>query len=204
MVALTPNLDVSRETIDDLKKFQEELEKWNRSINLVSRSTLTNPWERHIIDSAQIWISDPEINVWTDVGSGGGLPGMVVAILARELNPSMIVNLVESDSRKSAFLRSASVKLNVNTKVYSQRIEEIDPLSSQVISARALAPLVRLIELTKVHLSDGGRMVFLKGSDHKAEIAAASEAFDFTLEAKPSFTNPEARILTITNLATKQ
>ena len=120
------SLTVSRETIDRLSIYANLLEKWNPRINLVSRSTLDDLWSRHIVDSAQLFELAPvTAKHWVDLGSGGGFPGLVIAILAKELRPELEVVLVESDQRKCAFLRTVSRETNCGAVVHSKRVEEI-------------------------------------------------------------------------------
>ena len=112
-------LVVSRETMDRLNTYSELLKKWNPKINLVSRFTLDDLWSRHMLDSAQIFsLADNKPDHWIDLGSGGGFPGLVIAILAKELMPNLTVTLVESDQRKCAFLRTVSRETNLKTKVF--------------------------------------------------------------------------------------
>ena len=139
------SLDVSRETIDRLSHFEQTLLKWNPKINLVSKSSLQDIWTRHIVDSAQVFllaedhISKEEDSNWLDIGSGGGFPGLVIAILAAERATRLSVTLIESDKRKAAFLRTAARECGVRVKVISNRIEKVDPQNADFLSARALA-----------------------------------------------------------------
>jgi len=135
-------VSVSRETIERLKAYQALLEKWNGAINLVARSTISSFWERHVVDSAQLYSQMPVgCQNWLDAGSGGGLPGIVIAGIAKEHAPSMTVHLVESDQRKATFLRRVVETLDLNAKVSIARIEAIPVQSADVFSARALASL---------------------------------------------------------------
>lgn len=194
--------DVSRETSERLDHFVELLKKWSKSINLVSRSTMEHVWHRHIADSAQIWpLAPKEAQIWADLGSGGGLPGMVIAILAHELRPSLRVTLVESDLRKSAFLSTASRELGLTTNVLAKRIEEVPPLGADVVSARALAPLDRLLPLAARHLGENGVGLFPKGVKHVDELAAALASWRFTHETYKSETESEAVIYKIGGLS---
>ncbi|MBT3710487.1 MAG: 16S rRNA (guanine(527)-N(7))-methyltransferase RsmG, partial [Gammaproteobacteria bacterium] len=151
---LISGVNVSRETIEALEHFAALIEKWTVKINLISKASLADLWDRHILDSAQLLkICPRNIQNWLDLGSGGGLPGVVVAILAKELIPKLTMTLVESDKRKSVFLRTAIRELELNAKVLNARIEKTAPLQADVISARALAELDVLLALAEPHLT---------------------------------------------------
>ncbi|MBN9886087.1 16S rRNA (guanine(527)-N(7))-methyltransferase RsmG [Salipiger abyssi] len=193
-----PDLDVSRETLDRLTHLSALLEKWSSKINLVSRATLEDLWTRHIVDSAQIFQSPRHhTGLWADLGSGGGFPGLVIAILAEELAPELDVTLVESDQRKAVFLRTALRETGVSGRVLVGRIEEIPPLKANILSARALADLPTLLSFTDRHLSPSGQALFLKGANWKKEVAAAGESWKFSCERRTSITDPNAVVLTI-------
>ncbi|MCL4170695.1 UNVERIFIED_CONTAM: hypothetical protein GTU68_049362, partial [Idotea baltica] len=136
------DLNVSRETFAALQAYAALLEKWNPKINLVSKSSLQDLWNRHILDSAQLFslVQHPH-NTWADLGSGGGFPGLVIAIMALESGSPDQVILIESDTRKAAFLRTVIRELGLRASVINKRIEQVDPLDADVISARALADL---------------------------------------------------------------
>jgi 16S rRNA (guanine527-N7)-methyltransferase len=194
-------LNVSRETIDRLEALLAVMVKWNAKINLVSRSSLTDAWSRHIVDSAQIYGLAPEnTKNWADLGSGGGFPGLVIAAIAVELNPDLCVTLVEADQRKATFLRQASQELALNTKVMSDRIENIEPLRAEVLSARALAPLDMLCGFVARHLAPNGAALFPKGETYTQEIQAAQLNWRFEASIKISVTEPKAVILKLKDL----
>ncbi len=192
------DFDVSRETITRLKTFSGLLESWNPRINLVSRASLADVWSRHIADSAQLLELAPTgADTWADLGAGGGFPGLVIAILAQDKRPSLRLALVESDKRKCAFLRSVLQKTDVTTTIVSERIEETPPLGAAVVSARALAPLSRLIDYATRHLAPGGTALFPKGAAWRTEVAEALETRRFRCEEIPSRTAADAVILRI-------
>jgi 16S rRNA (guanine527-N7)-methyltransferase len=196
-----PKLDVSRETQERLQHFAEMLEKWSPKINLVAKSTLPDGWNRHIIDSAQVFdLRQQDTGLWADLGAGGGFPGLVVAILAHELAPEMKVALVESDQRKSVFLRSVLRETGVSADVKVARIEQLDPLQADILSARALADLPTLLSFAERHLAPTGQGVFLKGANWEKEVAAARESWKFDLAQRTSITDPNAVVLTIGEL----
>lgn len=195
-------VDVSRETIERLEIYLELLKKWNPAINLVSKASIDDAWERHFVDSVQIYQHAPDrwLN-WADFGSGGGFPGAVVAILAKELNPAGNITLVESDQRKAAFLRSVFREAGVAGKVVAGRVEAIPPLNADVISARALADLSKLFEFSIPHSHEESVLLLSKGSTWQKEVSLAEESWSFRSEAHKSVTDPNAIILKIEGLA---
>ena len=186
-INLLPGLNVSRETFLRLKEYEKLLFKWNAKINLVSRATLDNFWNRHVLDSAQFLSSVGEkAGKWVDLGSGGGLPGLVVAILSDEIEPVNKLFLVEADARKAVFLKTVCRELGLKVEVYNNRIEELPPISANIVSARALAPLKTLCLYAKNHLEKDGVAVFAKGENWKAELVEAQKKWIFSYEAVKS------------------
>ncbi len=191
-------VDVSRETLDQLQQFAALLGKWTRRINLVAPATLPDLWDRHIVDSAQLFALAPaSARNWVDLGSGGGLPGMVCAILAREGLPGCRFTLIESDTRKAAFLMTAARDLDLAVTVLPRRAEDVPPLQADIVSARALAPLDRLVPLVVRHLAQDGVALLPKGRNHAQELAAAQQEWQFEHTSQPSLTDPLARLLLI-------
>ena len=193
--------DVSRETFERLEAYVALIEKWNPKINLVSKSSLPEIWDRHIWDSAQIFDIAVEGSVWADFGSGGGLPGIVLAIFAKELRPDMQFYLVESDQRKCAFLRNVVREIGLNVKVHAERIEVLDPIGASVISARALTDLNGLLEFVERHSAKNGVAILPKGETWEKEILQAQENWSFEYEEITSKTNNDAAILKIKDFA---
>ena len=186
-INLLPGLNVSRETFLRLKEYEKLLFKWNAKINLVSKSTLDNFWNRHVLDSAQFLSSVSEkAGKWVDLGSGGGLPGLVVAILSDEIEPVNKLFLVEADVRKAVFLKTVCRELGLKVEVYNNRVEELPPMSANIVSARALAPLKTLCLYAKNHLEKDGEAVFAKGENWKAELVEAQKKWIFSYEAVKS------------------
>jgi len=193
--------NVSRETTARLKHYLWLLQKWNPTINLVAKSTLAEAWNRHFMDSDQIFSSISDVAThWVDLGSGGGFPGLVVAIIGAEKAPDMSVTLVESDQRKAVFLRTVARETGVTVKVLAQRAEDIAPLAANVVSARALAPLKSLLEYTSRHIAQDGVAIFPKGENYRQEITDALASWRFDLQLSPSRTESRAVILTIRGL----
>ena len=193
--------DVSRETFERLEAYVALIEKWNPKINLVSKSSLPEIWNRHIWDSAQIFDISVEGTVWADFGSGGGLPGIVLAIFAKECRPDMQFYLVESDQRKCAFLRNAVREIGLNVKVHAERIEVLEPIGASVISARALTDLNGLLGFVERHSAKNGVAILPKGETWEKEVLQAQENWSFKYEEITSKTNSNAAILKIKELA---
>jgi len=199
--AFFATIDVSRETKERLQIYADLLKKWNSAINLVAPSTLEGLWHRHFLDSAQIHKIAPQVlGHWCDLGSGGGFPGAVSAILALEHDPDRKTTCIESDQRKATFLRTVARETGANIVVLSERIEGALPQGADIVSARALAPLSKLLGYSKRHLSNDGTCLFLKGANYHPEVKEALENWQFALDTYPSKTNPDAVILKIGDL----
>ncbi|NKB29280.1 MAG: 16S rRNA (guanine(527)-N(7))-methyltransferase RsmG [Rhodobacteraceae bacterium] len=195
-----PDLEnVSRETMARLTTYVALLEKWNCRINLIAPATTEDIWNRHIRDALQLYPMAKTAQKWADLGSGGGLPGLVVAIQAVELGgPDMV--LIESDQRKAAFLRQVIQQLDLKARVAIDRIESLEPLNTQVVSARALAPLPKLLGYVARHLASDGKALLPKGRSWKSELSNAQQRWTFDYKVWQSRTDPEAAILEITYL----
>lgn len=199
---ILPALDVSRETVEHLRHFEALAQKWSRRINLVSSADLPDLWTRHILDSAQLARFAPESAAsWVDLGSGGGFPALVLAILFREIRPDIAVTLVEADRRKAAFLHHAANELGLTVQIITQRLEAVQPLGSDVLSARALAPLSTLLSHAERHLSPHGVAILPKGRTWAEELAEARRNWQFELAIHESLTDDQARILIIEGLS---
>ncbi len=193
--------DVSRETTEMLENYVDLLRKWNPRINLVSRSSMDDVWQRHILDSMQVFdIAQPATGHWADLGSGGGFPGLVVAIMSRSGTGSLAVSLIESDQRKAAFLRTVVRELDLNAKVICGRIEQVPPLNADFLSARALSDLTGLLTFTERHLSKGGVALFPKGENWQKELEDAKSNWNFDCQVVTSKTEPASAILKITGV----
>jgi 16S rRNA (guanine527-N7)-methyltransferase len=195
--AFAAAFDVSRETLARLETFADLLTRWTRRINLVSPGSLPELWHRHIADSAQLpGLAPPEAATWLDLGSGGGLPGLVVAAL----RPGTAVTLVESDRRKAAFLRNAAFEMGVSVTVLARRIEDLPAGTPDVLSARALAPLPRLLPLAARCAGPETVLLLPKGARAESELTAASADWHTAVEVIPSRTDRDGVILRIRNL----
>jgi 16S rRNA (guanine527-N7)-methyltransferase len=192
---------VSRETLDRLEHLVSSVQKWSRAINLVSDPRPEVIWERHVLDSAQLFpLRSTEGFTWCDLGSGGGFPGLVIGVLAREHAPSISMTLVESDRRKATFLTAMARELDLNVLVATSRAENLARQDAETVSARALAPLPRLLALVNRHLAESGIALLPKGQTFDEEIAAAQQSWAFTVDAIPSIVSPQSRILRVADL----
>jgi len=184
---------VSRETIERLSAYVALLAKWQPRINLVSGTTLDDVWRRHMLDSAQLLPLLPSgTPAIADLGSGAGFPGLVLAILG-----VADVHLVESDQRKCVFLAEAARAAGVNPVIHNQRIESVARLSVGVVTARACAPLDKLLSYTQKFLWHDGKALFLKGAAVEEELTAARKSWHMEVERFPSVSDPTGCILRI-------
>ena len=196
-------LNVPHETIHGLSRYADLLAHWQKSINLVAPSTLPEIWSRHFADSAQLRSLAPDARLWLDLGSGAGFPGLVVAILQAQL-PDFRMHLVESNAKKCAFLAEVARATKTPVDIHAMRIEELaeraQSLSPDVVCARALAPLPRLLELAEPFIGEGTRGLFLKGRETEAEIETARAGWTFDVRLHPSVTANDAHIVEIAGL----
>lgn len=193
--------NVSRETLDRLEIYAALLEKWNKSINLVAPSTIPDLWTRHFADSAQVFDLAPGSGRWIDLGTGGGFPGLICAILAAEHAPDLSFAFVESDRRKCEFLRTVIRETGVQADVSASRIEQAKIEPGDIISARALASLDKLLTLSLPLMKANSVCLFPKGANYQGEVDAALESWSFSLQKTPSITDPNAVILSLGDIA---
>jgi len=190
--------DVSRETLARLGHFVDFLGKWQRAINLVSNESFKDPWRRHILDSAQLApYLPPAGGDITDLGSGAGFPGLVLAMLT-----GWNVRLIDSDQRKCVFLREAARHCGVydRVQVYDRRFEEITPWPAPVITARACAPLAQLLRHAEPFLTPGTLCLFLKGARVEEELTEAAMIWKMRAGRFPSLTDSQGVILKLTEI----
>ena len=194
-------LNVSRETSERLKVLADLLAKWNPRINLVSKASLGDLWTRHILDSAQVFqMASHPVKHWVDIGSGGGFPGLVVAIMAPEQNSPMAVTLIESDQRKCAFLRTVLRETGVEGMVLAKRIEQTEHQNADILSARALSDLSSLLSFADHHLATNGTALLPKGVTWQKEVEMARESWSFDLDVITSKTEPSSVILKVKDI----
>ena len=190
---------VSRETWTRLEGLVEHLLRWQQHTNLIADSTLPHIWTRHIADSIQLLDLAPEAKVWVDLGAGAGFPGLVIACALAD-TPAADVHLVESKQKKASFLRECVAALDLPAIVHAQRIEDFTRTNKQafdVVTARALAPLDKLLGYANPLLKRGGIGLFPKGQDVEAELTAASKSWTIDADLVPSRTDPRARIVRV-------
>ena len=195
--ALALNHDsVSRETWTRLDGLVERLLQLQQHTNLVAASTVPHIWTRHVADSLQLLDLAPDARSWIDLGAGAGFPGLVIACVLADI-PGAKVHLVESKQKKASFLRECATALHVPAIVHAQRIEDFSRTNKQtfdVVTARALAPLDKLLGYANPLLKRGGIGIFPKGQDVEAELTAASKSWTIDADLVPSKTDPHARI----------
>ncbi|UEM21005.1 16S rRNA (guanine(527)-N(7))-methyltransferase RsmG [Skermanella mucosa] len=188
---------VSRETRDRLQVYADLLRKWQPAINLVGPRTLPHLWTRHFADSAQLHpLVPPGARTLVDFGSGAGFPGLVLAILGV---PE--VHLIESDQRKAAFLREVARATGAAATVHAVRLEQVEPFPADVVTARALAPLVDLLGFAAPFLAPGSICLFPKGQQAQDEVSIASKTWNITVDRIQSVTDSSASILRVSEVS---
>jgi 16S rRNA (guanine527-N7)-methyltransferase len=198
-LALTP---VSRETLERLDRLVALLLEWQQRINLIAPSTEPKIWTRHVADSLQLLPLVPEARIWADLGSGGGFPGLVVACALAD-TPGAHVHLVESTGKKVAYLREAVNLVGAPATVHAMRVEDFvkaPPGPIEVVTARALAPLPKLLTLANALLKSGSVGLFPKGQDVEAELTEAAKYWNIQASLAVSRTDPKARIVCVRGL----
>ncbi len=194
--------DVSRETFEKFSIYYQTLIKWQNSINLISKNTIERIWERHFLDSAQLYNITKEIdgNI-IDFGSGAGFPGLILAMMGNKK-----IHLVESDQKKCTFLREVSMLSETNVTVHHNRIEDLEYFDVELITARALAPLNILIDYAEAFTKNSSpnqklpKLLFLKGKSYKKEISELGKRKSFSIEEFDSITDKFGKILYINKI----
>ena len=186
-------LDVSRETGERLQAYLDTLLRWQARINLVGPTTLADPWRRHILDCGQLRAFVPDdTRTLVDLGSGAGLPGLVLAILG-----VADVHLIEADKRKAAFLREAARAAAAVVTVHACRIEAVEAIAADVVTARALAPLTELLTLATRFMHERSLCLFPKGRAAQGELTAARQSWTMRSETRQSLAAAEGTILVL-------
>ena len=201
MTSQLNGVDVSRETLDDLKAYEALVRKWTPKINLVSKAAIDELWDRHIVDSVQLWPLLPQADAYVDLGSGGGFPGLVNAIFLKGTDQPGEVTMIESDRRKSVFLQTVIRELDLPAKVISTRIEDAPAQDAPIVTARALAACDKLFGYVHRHLRDGGTAFLMKGQRAREELEDARQNWDFSVKFHTSTTDANAVILEIGELS---
>jgi len=206
-LALPPELDAagfakatgaSPTALADLERYRSYLEDWNQRMNLVGPATLEVFWNRHALDSAQLLPLAPDALRWADLGTGAGLPGIVLAILGKD-RPGFHVDLVESMAKRCRFLAEVVDGLQLPATIHQSRAEDLS-LSVDIVTARACAPLSRLLGYARPYLKRGAVALFLKGQDVAADIEEASKSWDFEADILPSISDVRGRIVRVRRL----
>ena len=198
--------NVSRETCVDFEKFIIQLKKKNEEINLISKESAQENIirERHIVDSAQtIDFIDFNSNIVTDIGSGGGFPGIIVSILTKNLKKNIKVNLYEKSHHKSVFLRKISRELKLETEVIQKNIFEIKNIKSGTIMARAFKPLPIVLELVYNNFNNYKNLILFMGKNGEKSLEDTLKIWDFDFEKKKSITSHDSFLLNIKNIKKK-
>jgi 16S rRNA (guanine527-N7)-methyltransferase len=198
-LALTP---VSRETLDRLDRFVVTLLAWQQRTNLIAPSTEPKLWTRHVADSLQLLKLGPQARIWVDFGSGGGFPGLAIACALAD-TPGARVHLVESNAKKAAFLREAARAAGAPAQVHAMRSEDfVENFAGpvDVVTARALAPLVDLLAAAYPLLTNGAVGLFPKGQDVGRELTEAAKCWSIQSSLVPSLTDPRGQIVCVTGL----
>jgi 16S rRNA (guanine527-N7)-methyltransferase len=184
--------------IADLERFRTLLSAWNEKMNLVGPATLEVFWNRHAWDSAQLLRIAPEARVWADLGAGAGLPGLVLAILGKG-REGFHVHLVESMAKRCRFLSEVVAELSLPATVHNSRAENLQ-LHVDIVTARACAPLARLLGYARPYLKSGAVGLFLKGQDVAFELQEASRSWDFDADLLPSLSDPRGQVVRVRRL----
>ena len=190
------------ESLTDYQAWYALLQKWNARINLVAPNSLSEFWDRHALDSAQILPMIPDAaQTIVDFGSGAGFPGLAVAIEAKHRRLNRMVYLIESVGKKASFLKSVSRETSLPSVIHSARIETLPSLNADIVTARAFAPLHRLLPLAWQHLGQGGQLVLLKGQAVERELAEAANDWTFTPQRTASLSKDGGCVLQISDLS---
>ena len=192
------SLNVSRETLNGFYEYETLLSKWNEKINLVSKNTLVDIWERHFLDSGQI-IKHVEVSGkrWVDVGSGAGFPGLVVALLLRDRKIDCDLVVVEKNPKKVFFLNEVIRKLNLSVEVVNDNIDNLEPLNADILTARAFSELNNLMEIAFRHRKKEGICLFLKGENYRIELDKTLNYWFFDYDIVDSLSSPSGKIIRV-------
>ncbi|WP_293677474.1 16S rRNA (guanine(527)-N(7))-methyltransferase RsmG [uncultured Phenylobacterium sp.] len=182
----------------DLERFLALLTEWNQKMNLVGPATLPDFWNRHAWDSAQLLRLAPNALTWADLGAGAGFPGLVLAILRKDA-PDFHIHLVESMAKRCRFLTEVVTELSLPATVVNERAENLS-LTVDIVTARACAPLHRLLGYARPYLAAGAQGLFLKGQDVVADMTEAARYWEYEADVVPSLSDPGGRIVRVKRL----
>lgn len=186
------------QAIADLERYRSYLIEWNEKMNLVGPATLDVFWSRHAWDSAQILPLAPEAKTWADLGTGAGLPGVVLAILGRG-RPDFHVHLIDSLAKRCRFLSEVVSGLELPATVHNSRAEDL-ALTVDIVTARACAPMSRLLGYAHPYLKRGAEALFLKGQDVASELEDAAKSWNFEADVSPSRSDARGQIVRVRRL----
>ncbi|RAK58234.1 16S rRNA (guanine(527)-N(7))-methyltransferase RsmG [Phenylobacterium deserti] len=204
MIGVLDEADFARETgaspavMADLARYRDVLAEWNEVMNLVGPATIATYWNRHAWDSAQLLKLAPEALRWADLGAGAGLPGVVLAIMGKG-REGFHVHLVESMAKRCRFLSEVVGQLGLPATVHNERAENLD-LAVDIVTARACAPMARLLGYARPYFKAGAQGLFLKGQDVASELDEAARSWDFEAETLPSLSDPRGQIVRVRRL----
>jgi len=191
---------VKHDAINDLQKFYDVLATQNQVMNLVGPATLPDYWSRHVLDSAQLLDRRPDARVWADLGAGAGFPGVVLSILLKYSDgPAPHVYLVESLAKRCRFLQTVVNDLNLPATVVNDRAENVN-LKVDVVTARAVAPMAKLLGFAESFIHKGADAWFLKGENVESELADAGKVWNFDVEQYESISDPRGRVIHVRRL----
>jgi len=197
--AFKATLNASDAQIADLEAFRGLLEDWNQRMNLVGPSAMAAFWPRHAYDSGQLLARAPDAKTWADLGAGAGFPGLILAILLKSTDGARI-HLVESMAKRCRFLAEVAQRLDLPVEIHNARAEELG-IRVDIVTARACAPLVRLLGYAEPYLQRGATGLFLKGQDVVSELTEATKCWKFEAELTASSSHPDGRILQVKGLS---
>lgn len=201
MKNLQEKIIVSCETLSDLKDYQSLLNEWQKKFNLVSSSSLSDAWNRHFLDSAQLYEYIPTTaGILMDFGSGAGFPALVLAVMAKKRTSYLNIILVESVHKKTVFLNEVASKLNLKVRIENDRIENLPKQKVDVITSRAMCSLDKLLEYALPFCHKNTVCIFPKGKSYKTELELAEKKYSFSCELKDNLLSDEGKILVIKNI----
>jgi 16S rRNA (guanine527-N7)-methyltransferase len=184
---------VSDQVVERISVILDLLLVWQQRINLVGKSSLRDPWRRHVLDSAQLMpLAPPAAKTWLDIGSGAGFPGLITAAMGVGTQ-----HLVESSAKKCAFLQEAARLAELDVEIHNARVEDLDPISADVITARAIAPLPKLISHSRPHLAQNGICLFLKSQNIDPELTDAGKYWRLKTHRTESISEPGSCVLRV-------
>lgn len=197
--------NVSRETYDKLATYVQMLKEWQQKFNLVSNNSISEVWERHISDSAQLFKYLPDdVDSVYDLGSGAGFPGLVLAIMAQEQRPDLKFRLIESITKKTVYLNAVKTELKLeNVSIVNERVEKLKLPAAGVITARAMTALENLLTYAERLANRQTLMIFPKGKSYEEELAVAQKKWNFKLAIKKNEVSSDGVILLLQNVRRK-